>query len=393
MIRYSEPRYEIPEYSLTGDLLSYLNCGLQYRYNCRGSLPPAKPVQMWFGEFIHGVMHESFLQWQQERPQPKFPWSWEDKIRVIEMMIARRLRAKGLYPTPHLYCPYDSSHVKVGLCQDAKHPHKLIASLRAESAINTWGQQIFPLIVEPEVRLKGIRKMPNYNPSRSRCDYYGVTGIADVISSVSLRRAPSGNLLLHFIEQCDPVKDIISKEDSDDYEILIDYKGMRRPAKDTDMWRHHGWQLLTYAWLRSRQPKAKKAVAGVVLYLDELAPSQEDLEDLKNDINLNQTDVMPYGADVRSIEKWKKGTKIPQLSTTFREKRSIRIVPVTDETMEASIQSFDGVVDQIEGSVVQEKTGNPISTSWPTNPAVRTCTVCDFKTHCPGVKTYYPTVP
>ncbi|MGO0123079.1 hypothetical protein [Desulfothermobacter acidiphilus] len=157
--RRSEP-YIIPEYSLTGDLLAYLTCGLQYRYYNRAALPPSRPVQLWFGEFLHSVMEESFRIWRQNPEEHPFPWPWEEKIRPIELEIHKRLAVRGLNPPPQLFCPYPAGYKDRGLCPDPKHPHKLLASQRTEAAINIWGPHLFPLITEAEVRLRGTRPMP-----------------------------------------------------------------------------------------------------------------------------------------------------------------------------------------------------------------------------------------
>ncbi|MCE7698595.1 MAG: hypothetical protein K8E24_007075 [Methanobacterium paludis] len=221
MLSVRSKPYIIPEYSLTGDLLSYLTCGLQYRYQNKGTLPPAMPIQLWFGDFIHGVMEEAYLRWD-EHDWKDFPWDWETQIRDIELEIDKRMRSRGLQPPANLFCPFKAEDENQGLCPDHNHPHKLVASIRAEAAINTWGPHLFPLIDDSEVKLKGIRDMPHYQKGTSRSNYYGITGIIDVLSSVKLDEASDKNLIIKYLHQNPVFQYKLENLEKPEYEIIVD---------------------------------------------------------------------------------------------------------------------------------------------------------------------------
>ena len=180
--------YMIPEYSLTGDLLSFLTCNLQYRYQNKGTLPPSKPVQRWFGEFIHGVMEESFIKWKHEKTA--FPWDWKEDIRPIEELIDLRLQARGLYPHDEdlFFSILNQPEHDLTIEDLNEHDHKKLASARAEKAINIWGKHLFPLIDSSELLIKGIREMPKYDENRSRSKYYGINGVVDVLTSMKINK-------------------------------------------------------------------------------------------------------------------------------------------------------------------------------------------------------------
>ncbi len=118
---------------------------------------------MWFGEFIHAVMEETYLEWR--NAQSSFPRDWQNQIRPLEVKIAQRLMTRGLVPPFNLFCRYGlgpSSTSGECFCKNVSGPgpHQLLASRRAEAAINAWGPHLFPLITQAQVQLSGLRPLP-----------------------------------------------------------------------------------------------------------------------------------------------------------------------------------------------------------------------------------------
>ncbi len=391
--------YMIPEYSLTGDLLSFLTCNLQYRYQNKGTLPPSKPVQRWFGEFIHGVLEEAYLQW--DLNHKSFPWDWKEDIRPIEDMIDLRLQVSGLYPYDEdLFYSLLNSELEFEDLNE--HDHKKLASARAEKAINIWGPHLFPLIDSSELLIKGIRKMPNYNEKTSRSNYYGINGVVDVLTSMKINNNIKqsnldnyNNKIIEFLLENKKFQEKIKNHnDGDEYEIIIDYKGMKRPPIKSDRinnpWENHKQQILTYSWLRSQQEDSKPIFAGIIFYLNELVPSKEDLlliqEELENDLTDDLIDYDNYIEDINLILEWKEEDKAPELSNEFKIARSIRIINIDDEEIDSSLNKFDNVVFNIESSLIKEIDGTKIQDAWIAESDERTCSACDFKTFCKNCK-------
>ncbi len=311
-----------------------------------------------------------------------FPWDWNDRIRKVEIQISKRMRSRGLNPPPNLFCPFEDIGDNQGLCPDCEHPHKLVASIRAEKAINIWGPHLFPLINDAEVKLKGIRDMPNYQKNISRSNYYGVTGVVDVLSTVSVDDASSKNLIIKYLQDDPDFQKKIHDLDTDEYEIIVDYKGMNRPSPDTPTWQHHYWQVQTYAWLRSLQTDSKPVVVGILFYLNELQRFKKDLIELKGEIERKDTDIMPTNDDLKILINWEIKSKTPILSESYQNLRSIRIIPIESWSLNESLIAFDNVVADIENNIISEINGNGIQNSWHSNSEQKTCEACDFKTFC-----------
>ena len=379
--------YMIPEYSLTGDLLSYLTCGLQYRYQNKGTLPPSMPVQLWFGEFIHGVMEEAYLEWESKKTE--FPWDWKKDIRPIEDIIDRRLQVRGLYPPANHFFTINHPDSELTIDDLNEYDHKKLASARAEKAINVWGADLFPLMDSAEVLIKGLRDMP-YTKNDKRSKYYGINGVIDVLSLVNIK---DDNKIVRYLKENKEFNKLAEKYGDDEYEIIIDYKGMKRPPNDVkgsnnENWDYHERQILTYSWLRQKQ-EDKKPIAGIIFYLNELVPSIEDLKLIKDDIHYHLTDVggsKEYEKDIELIENWQDDDEMPKLSEKFKIDRSIRIIPIDDDKINEALEKFDDVVEKIETSIIKEINGSKIQDAWSAEGEERTCSACNFKTFCKNNK-------
>ena len=373
MILVPRPKpYSLPSYSLTGDLLGFLRCGLQYRYTRIGRLPPSKPVQLWFGEFIHGTLEEAFRRFKDSvlsgSPNPP-PWSPETVVDICDL-IKRRLAARGLRP-------WDQGLEDLG-------------DRRAAAAIQEMGPHLFPLIHKAEVRLHGARMLPKIEKKYQfrLADRYEMVGIVDVVTHIELDDPVLANNLI-----VKHLKASLSGQLPKKFEIIIDYKGMRRPGNfamgSGSMWEQYEWQIQTYAELRRKQVDSLPVVAGVLLYVNELFPTVGDLEDLKRESKAGMTDVAPdAGSEAQQqLASWTPGKRLPILPLEFRLKRALRVVPVTKTSVDKALNQFDGVVMRIETCRGREVIGNSVLGAWERNPAEeQTCVVCDSRTYCPDFK-------
>ena len=373
------PIYTLPSYSLTGDLVAFLRCGLQYRYNQVGQLPPTRPVQAWFGQFVHGVLEESYRRYSAAREEGQNdipPWP-QARIEKIQELIKRRLAAQGLFPWH----------------EDLEQR----GNERAETAVNELGPLLFPLIHRAEVRLTGTRPLlVSRIPTRYQvreADRYEVAGVIDVVTHVELSDPTvQGNLLLEGILRELP------QSPPPAFEVIVDYKGMRRPPLEVpsdvapSFWEIYGWQVQTYAHLRDAQDDSLPVIAGAIIYLNELSPTESDLRTLKKEIREGKTDMIPEaGSEAEKLlREWDGKDLMPELPFEFRLRRALRVVEVTLESKRASLERFDEVVARVETCRGRELVEEQVVDSWEKNPSYEnTCTVCDFRTFCPAYRKTY----
>lgn len=237
--------------------------------------------------------------------------------------------------------------------------------------------------------------MPKYDEKRSRSNYYGINGVVDVLTSININKTHDNKIIEILKKNEDFKKRIAESVGEEEYEIIIDYKGMKRPpievsdSKSENTWESHKQQILTYSWLRSQQEDSKSIFAGIIFYLNELVPSKEDLALIKDEMKnglIDEKTLEKYKKDFELIDKWQDDDKAPDLSSEFKLERSIRIINIDSKEIGKSLEKFDDVVYNIEESLINEMKGCKIQDAWKAEADERTCSACDFRTFCKNNK-------
>lgn len=363
----------VPSYSLTGDLLSFLRCGLQYRYQNGSALPPSRPVQLWFGEFIHGVLEGAYRLWADKVATFDADWpcnitSWDNRKTPDLTRSAHDIAVIG-------------ERVELSLANQGKHPRnrevREAAYRRADVAVNLVGRHLFPLVTLAEEPLTGARLIQN--STGLRADRYELTGVVDVLSHVKVNECPPDNRFRDALQRT-------CKGLPAEYEVVVDYKGAHRPNGDEPYWDQGEWQVNTYAWLRNRRDPPVKVAAGILIYVNELSPGTDDIVNLKKGLRDGTTDELPASAqDQGRLDRWRPGHETHDLlSLDYRWRRAVRVIPATPASIENATHRFDEIVRNIEVLIRDEAGQGDIGRVWaPTCTDKATCDACDFYSFCP----------
>jgi hypothetical protein len=303
-------------------------------------------------------MEEAYPRFSVSRQNPP-PWT-ASEIEAIVDRIKRRLDARGP--------PARSRDLEK------------LGRNRAERAINLLGPHLLPLISRAEVRLSGARPidialMPAEWRQHRLLDRYELVGIVDMLSHIELAREGAENWF---------VAEVTSKVASppQEFEVIVDYKGMRRPAVESRKGRlglsTYESQLQNYAYLRERQRAGAPVVAGVLIFLNELLPTAADLQAWRSETEAGVADLpIPFGA------RWRRAQEVPD---DMKLRRAIHLTAVTPESRDRALQRFDSIVRNIEARRALEAAGRPISEAGVPNPEDKaTCDACDERASCPGL--------
>ncbi|MFM7037573.1 MAG: hypothetical protein ACKO2L_07610 [Planctomycetaceae bacterium] len=355
-------------WDVAGDLLSFLRCGLQYRYSRPGKPCPSHSAQQFSGRFLQQVLEDAWLHFKAPA-SPSFPWP-DTALQELMDHVEQRLAAHGVR------------------CQSALGRH--YTRLRAAAAVNELGPLLFPLLCHARLHVRGGS---HPQPVADSCDStsqpsWELTSTIHAIARLEpFNPAPGSNPLLTLIQQH------IREFHAETVELIVDFQGNQRPDSQQSAPLCDDWtQIQIHAASSLYGPRTQHpVVAGMVCYLSELVPSRRQFRFLRQTLLQRPDDPAVPSADsldARILRTWKPRSASelpPLLSLHFRLQRTIRIIPISSAAQQATLHQLASTIRRINRCRSEEQRSSQILSAWelnPSNPAV--CNACDARTWCPG---------
>lgn len=254
------------KYSVTGDILSFQLCPMQYGFFASRGYLPAHVIQIWFGTVIHQVLDKLHMHYfGLLRPETKGMIPSDNDVERYFNEVEETLRARGI------------KAINDDLKQTALRVLKIFNSLE--------GPTLYPNIIDTECTLQNDQ----------------------------------GEFILH--GKVDVLKDISVGKGIKNYDLveIWDYKGSKFPdinkKEGTKKLERYTYQMLTYANLY-RLKKGNYPLKGVLYFLNELdskqkptvRPTQAVYEiDFRNPLNIKYIGkaMDSFASTVQEIKKCK----------------------------------------------------------------------------------------
>jgi hypothetical protein len=164
------------------------------------------------------------------------------------------------------------------------------------------------------------------------------------------------------------------------------YKAGRLPAINSPFRTQFELQVQTYAWLRSQIFQARPVGAGVLIYINELSPSQDDMSELRTEIAHQESDVIPQNgsADYYALHGWQPGQPAPNPSFELPAAASLIRCRYCTALVQHAVTQIDSVISRIESTAFREHNSGNIPNNWKPCGGPEDCVACDFVHFCPA---------
>lgn len=434
---------EMKSYSIVGDLISYLRCPLAYRKIKIGNLTPSRPSQLWFGNFLHGVMQDLFYLYKIDVPIPP-PLKPTCELKINMQNKKQKINDPPERSKDIDFFDYYKNIKNCNLsCTDKRCLYRICAdvfrrlaaqrifsrsTIMVQSAIfrvymllKDIGRELIPLINAAEIPLKGVYRYENKNffsqeiihnfPKIPISTFFEVHGIIDVITQIDLKKyklilerknpkefkqnyilesigkvlcpelnRPSSQKSEELINYEKNIIDSLLTKYNNGFEIILDYKGQERPNLKDSEWESHEWQLRTYKWLRDQQSQGAPVIAGILIYVNEVFLSLPKIREMVKSIKNKETDTEFNDSILNDLKKNKYINYNKPENNALRYARVIRFIDLQDNlSNKQALESFSKTVLKIEGCIYMEKESGNINRIWECHQNAQMCGTCDYR--------------